>query len=214
LTTLVPASPAGKKKASVVGVGLARAARNGTCLPCRRGDFANCRNAKILRNQLRWRLSGIHDRSRGSACRNAGEPRRPWKPDRCFCAGSHHLQRSAPQRRLAFRPRCRPRQSAASGISEFSLPINLDTESPPSAAVSQKSCSRQENSALTSTLTAKPPMPPKSSRKLGGAPRDSGHCHGLEIHVRTRRRSRLERNAAGCRRRDRARLKHRHFNLS
>jgi len=36
----------GWKKGQRVGVGW-HGGQDGTCLPCRRGDFANCRNAKI-----------------------------------------------------------------------------------------------------------------------------------------------------------------------
>src|SRR6201982_355029 len=42
----VGAGVTGRKKGQRVGVGW-QGGQDGTCLPCRRGDFANCRNLKI-----------------------------------------------------------------------------------------------------------------------------------------------------------------------
>ena len=74
----------GWKVGQRVGVGW-HGGHDGTCQYCRRGDFMNCENHKNLRHQLRRRLSGIHDRTAGSADRDSGHARRCVTPRR-YCA--------------------------------------------------------------------------------------------------------------------------------
>ena len=47
------------KKGDRVGVGW-HGGQDGTCTPCRRGDFINCEKRKGVRHHLRRRLRGIH----------------------------------------------------------------------------------------------------------------------------------------------------------
>jgi D-arabinose 1-dehydrogenase-like Zn-dependent alcohol dehydrogenase len=150
----------GWKKGQRVGVGW-HGGQDGTCLPCRRGDFANCRNAKICGISFdggyqEYMIAPVEALAAMPESLDAVEA------GPLLCAGvttfnalataAHCLQTSLPSK-----------ASAASGISEFSLPINLGTESPPSAAVPRKLLSPR-NSARTCILTAKQPTRRKNSR--------------------------------------------------
>jgi len=119
----------GWKKGQRVGSWARRPGRHLPRVPPRR--IRQCRKTRKFADPLRWRLSGIMIAPGGDACRQAGRAATPWKPRRLLCAG-HHLQRAAPQRRLAFRPRC---VQGIGGPRHLGIQFakKLDKESPPSA---------------------------------------------------------------------------------
>jgi len=138
----------GWKKASRVGVGCT-VADGSASVPPRDSPMPQPENLRISS----MALSGIHDRSRGSA-RASRRVSTPWKPVRLaralppstLCATAAHCLQTS------FRPRhWRPRSSRNSVCQQFGYKV---------AAVgrgSQKACSRQELGG-TCTLTARPPI--------------------------------------------------------
>ena len=150
----------GWKKGQRVGVGW-YGGQDGTCIACRRGDFANCLNLKVPGisyngGYQEYLVAPVEALAAIPESLDAAE------------AGRCSARESPPSMRFATAALCLRislpcKASEVWAISESSLRISLATESPPSAADHKTPCWRR-SSARTYTLTARPPRPMKNSR--------------------------------------------------
>jgi len=106
----VGAGVVGWKKGQRVGVGW-HGGQDGTCIACRRGDFANCLNLKISGisydgGYQEYMIAPVEALAAMPESLDAAEAR-PLSAD---VRGNHHLQCPPPQRGSASGPRCRARR--------------------------------------------------------------------------------------------------------